>query len=77
MPTVHRLARATIYIYPDDHPPPHFHMRGPHSNVQVEIETLQVMRGSYRAVDLAEAITWAKQNRQLLREKWSEFNERD
>jgi hypothetical protein len=77
MPTIHRLASASIYIYADDHAPPHFHILGPHSDVQVEIETLRVMRGEYRAVDLAEAIQWAAQNQQLLLTKWRELNERD
>ena len=77
MPTICRLANVTIYIYPDDHAPPHFHVRGPHSNAQVHIETLQVMRGTYRAVDLAEAIAWAAENQPLLRRRWREFNERD
>jgi hypothetical protein len=77
MPSIRRLANVTIYIYADDHAPPHFHVRGPSSNVQVEIETLQVMRGECRAGDLAEAITWAADNRALLRAKWNELNERD
>jgi hypothetical protein len=47
--------------------------------VQVEIETLRVMRGEYRAGDLAQAIAWAAEadNQALLRAKWSELNERD
>jgi hypothetical protein len=77
MPTIHRLANVSIYIYADDHAPPHFHVRGPDSNVQVEIETLQLMRGEYRPVDLAEAIEWASRNQPLLRAKWKELNERD
>jgi hypothetical protein len=77
MPSIHRLANATIYIYADDHAPPHFHVVGPNSNVQVEIETLRVMRGEYRAGDLAQAIAWAADNQALLRARWREFNERD
>jgi hypothetical protein len=59
MPSIHRLANVAIYIYADDHAPPHFHVVGPNSNVQVEIETLRVMRGEYRPGDLAQAIAWA------------------
>ena len=79
MPSIHRLANATIYIYADDHAPPHFHVVGPNSNVQVEIETLRVMRGEYRRSDLAEVIAWAAEadNQALLRARWREFNERD
>ncbi|MGA7488011.1 MAG: DUF4160 domain-containing protein [Xanthobacteraceae bacterium] len=77
MPSIHRLSNATIYIYPDDEAPPHFHIRGPNSNVKVEIATLRVMRGEYRRSDLVEAIAWANDNQALLRAKWKEFNERD
>jgi hypothetical protein len=77
MPSIHRLPNITIYIYADDHAPPHFHILGPNSDVQVEIRTLRVMRGEYRAVDLAEAIEWAARNQALLLAKWSELNERD
>jgi hypothetical protein len=77
MPSIHRRANATIYIYADDHAPPHFHVVGPNSNVQVEIEMLRVMRGEYRAGDLAQAIAWAADNQALLRVRWREFNERD
>ena len=50
---------------------------GPDTNVQVAIETLQVMRGRYRPTHLAQAISWAAENHALLRAKWSEYNERD
>jgi hypothetical protein len=77
MPRVVRLASVSIYIYADDHAPPHFHVLGAGNEIQIEIETLQVMRGHYKATALAEAIVWAADNQTLLRAKWSEFNERD
>jgi Domain of unknown function (DUF4160) len=77
MPRIVRLAAVSIYVYADDHAPPHFHVVGSDTDVQVAIETLQVMRGRYRARDLAEALSWAAGNQALLRAKWSEYNERD
>ena len=79
MPSIHRLANVTIYIYADDEAPPHFHIRGPNSNAKIEIETLRVMRGEYRRSDLAEAVEWARHesSQTLLRAKWKEYNERD
>ena len=77
MPKIAQLASVSIHIYADDHAPPHFHVRGADTNVQVEIETLQVMRGNYKAAALAEAIGWAAANQPLLRARWSELNERD
>jgi Domain of unknown function (DUF4160) len=77
MPRIVRLAAVSIYIYADDEAPPHFHVKGPGTDVKVAIETLQVMRGRYRRGDLAQAISWAAENQALLRAKWSEYNERD
>jgi hypothetical protein len=57
--------------------PPHFHVVGPDIDVQVAIETLQVIRGRFKGTALAEAMAWAAENRTLLLAKWSEFNERD
>jgi hypothetical protein len=77
MPRIGRLATVSIYIYADDHAPVHFHARGPDTDMQVSIETLQVMRGHYTRAALAETIAWAAASQPLLRAKWDEINERD
>jgi hypothetical protein len=77
MARIQRLANVTIYVYADDHAPPHFHVLGPNSNAKIEIATLSVMRGRCQARDLADVIGWAVTNQALLRAKWSELNERD
>jgi hypothetical protein len=77
MPRIVQLAAVRIYVHADDHAPPHFHVVGPDTDIQVAIETLQVIRGRYRPTDLAQAISWAAENQPLLRAKWSEYNERD
>ncbi|MCA1386029.1 DUF4160 domain-containing protein [Bradyrhizobium sp. NBAIM03] len=33
-----------IYIYPGDHNPPHFHIKGPNSNALIDLVTLSVIR---------------------------------
>jgi hypothetical protein len=77
MPRIARLANVSIYIHADDHAPPHFHVVGPDTDVQVAIETLQVIRGRFKGTALAQAMAWAAENRTLLLAKWSDFNERD
>jgi hypothetical protein len=77
VPRIVQLASVSIYIYADDHAPPHFHVRGPDTDAQMNIETLQVMRGSLQRDHLAQVISWAAKNTALLRAKWSEYNERD
>jgi hypothetical protein len=34
MPRIERLAAVSIYIYADDHAPPHFHVKGPDTDCQ-------------------------------------------
>jgi len=77
MPCIFRDGKLAIYIYADDHAPPHFHIRSPDSNAQIEIATLQVMRGTVLRNELKQVIIWAEENRPFIMEKWREFNERD
>jgi len=77
MPCIFRDGNLALYIYADDHAPPHFHIRSPDSDAKVEIETLEVMRGKASRTDLQVAIAWSLANREYLKKKWREFNERD
>lgn len=75
MPAVHRLNNATLYIYGDDHVPPHVHLLGPNSDAMIAIETLQVLRGHFHRRDLAEAVAWMANNQERLRKLWSDLND--
>ena len=77
MPCIFRDGKLALYFYADDHAPPHFHVRSPDSNAQVEIATLEIMRGSASRADLERAIAWSLANRAYLESKWRELNERD
>jgi hypothetical protein len=78
MPRIATLTSgAAIYVYADDHAPPHFHVRGRESNAQVRIDTLEVMAGVITRGDRTEAMAYGADNRELLLAKWREFNERD
>jgi len=72
MPRIITLSSdAAIYVSADDHAPPHFHVRGPQSNAQVRIDTLEVIAGTIP--ERTEAITYPVENRDPLMVKWSEF----
>ena len=79
MPTIVRLSNSKICVYADDHNPPHFNLRGPNSNANINIRTLEIMRGSASRTDLAEAREWVNRegNMQALLDAWSRLNERD
>ena len=75
MPTVHRFGSVSIRLYADDHHPPHFHIVAPEFQVLVRIDDFEIIAGSARAADLAEALIWAKANQPLLVQRWKELNE--
>ena len=74
MPTIRRFANCKLSIYADDHMPPHFHIEGRGFRVLVEIETMTVRAGDARKAH--EALTWPRQNIELLRLEWARLNRR-
>ena len=73
------LSNCKIYIYPGDHNPPHFHLKGPDSKALIDIVTLEVLAGKASRKDLAEAREWASEpeNRAVLISEWKRLNERE
>ena len=74
-----QLSNCKIYIYPGDHNPPHFHLKGPNSRAMVDIVTLEVIAGKAFRIDLAEAREWAEkpENLAILVAEWRRLNERE
>ena len=79
MPEVVRLSGCKICVYPGDHAPPHFHVRGPGWNVLIGMGSLRVLKGSGPRADIAEAVAWAgiPDNALRLRSEWRRLNERE
>lgn len=73
------LSNCKIYIYPGDHNPPHFHLKGPDSRALVEIVTLEVIAGKASRKDLEEVREWARKEEKLmlLVSEWRRLNERE
>ena len=71
MPQVKQLTAAlSIWVYPKDHAPPHFHLIGPDTAVMLDLRDLQVIAGSYKRRDLREALAWAIDHTEELWEAW-------
>ena len=63
-------------MYFKDHAPPHFHIiTQSDDRVLVVIETLVILAGEADSRDIADALAWAKDNRELLRGLWREYSE--
>jgi hypothetical protein len=73
------LSNCKIYIYPGDHNPLHFHLKGPNSRALVDLMSLEVIAGKASRKDLAEAKAWAEkpENLAALVSEWRRLNERE
>lgn len=74
MPTLKRLAGGKIAMYANDHGEPHFHVETPDGRCSVSIARLTVIVGEVERPVLDEALSWAKENRELLFARWKELN---
>ena len=73
------LSNCKIYIYPGDHNPPHFHLKGPNTRASVDIVSLEIIVGRASKNDLAEVKEWASkpENLAALVSEWRRLNERE
>lgn len=76
MPAIKIFGDSAIAINPRDHFPPHFHVIfRDGQRCSVAIATMEIIAGSVTpAKRMHEAIAWAKENKNLLREKWEEIH---
>jgi hypothetical protein len=74
MPVIVRLQYCVISMFANDHNPPHFHIYGfDGSDAQVRLGVWTVINGVVDRRALKEAVTWAKENSDLLEETWNDF----
>lgn len=70
MPTISVFYGILIQMFWGDHAPPHFHALYAEYEVIIDINTLEVMRGSMPRRALALVLEWAFQHRAELFEDW-------
>lgn len=70
MPQISRFFGIVIYMYFNDHAPPHFHAEyGEHEAVYT-IETLETVRGQLPRRAHGMVVEWASLHRNELRRNW-------
>ena len=75
MPVIIRFFNCTIYVNAREHNPPHFHIRmNDGREVLVEIETLEILSSGVPRREVRKALEWAMTNRDLLLDKFKEYN---
>lgn len=75
MPKVSEFFGISVYLYYDDHPPPHFHAVYSGEEVVVLIDTLRVARGGLPPRAMGLVVEWAFQHRPELTNSWSQAQE--
>ncbi len=70
VPTVSRFRGITIYMYHDDHEPPHFHARHAGTEVKIAIHTAKTLEGDLRRPQIRLVRRWAALHRSELLENW-------
>lgn len=67
---VERLNGLKIEIYPDEHPPPHFHVNSPEVSVSFAIEDCRQLKGTISAQAAQKVKYWHRFSKQKLIEAW-------
>lgn len=70
MPEISRFLGIIVAMFYNDHAPPHFHARYGEHKIEIAIETLAVLAGSFPPRALGLLIEWAAAHRADLLEDW-------
>ena len=70
MPLISEFFGIRIYIFWDDHSPPHFHAEYGDSRILVEIENAVVMKGLFPFRQLKLVLAWCELHRPELLADW-------
>ncbi|HZK76905.1 MAG TPA: DUF4160 domain-containing protein [Candidatus Kapabacteria bacterium] len=72
MPEISRFFGVVVYMYFDDHAPPHFHAEYAGEEVLVRIDDLSIIRGHIHPRALGFVMEWASLHKADLEQAWSE-----
>ncbi|OQY43504.1 MAG: transcriptional regulator [Anaerolineaceae bacterium 4572_78] len=70
MPEISRFYGIVIYMYFNDHPPPHFHAEYGEYEALIAINTLTVIHGNLPRRQLKRVKKWASQHQGELHDIW-------
>jgi hypothetical protein len=70
MPRISEFFGVVIYMYYNDHRPPHFHAEYAESEALFTIDTLEILEGELPRRPRAFVVEWASLHREELRVNW-------
>ena len=68
---VARLDGLRVDVYPNEHPPPHFHVRAPHVNASFSIDNCELLNGALARGDLEKVRYWHRHAKAVLVAAWN------
>ncbi len=71
MPEISRFLGIVIYMYFNEHNPPHFHVEYNEFKASIEIESLGTLEGRLPPKVLSLAVEWAGGHQSELLENWN------
>jgi hypothetical protein len=71
MPAIATIDSTKLYMYANDHPPPHFHAFFAEHRAVFDVETLKLIRGGLPAPKRRAIVQWAKPRRARLLHAWN------
>jgi len=77
MPRITTIRNLRIYMYANDHPPPHVHVHSPEFSVRIALQTLAPIDLVPKGHDLRDVIDYLRQRQTALLLRWSQLNEAD
>jgi hypothetical protein len=74
MPLIAILGSIKIYVYFNDHLPPHFHALYTEYEAMIAIEDLTLIAGKLPSKELKRVLQWARDNQSFLLKSYKECN---
>lgn len=71
MPEISRFLGIVIFMFFDEHNPPHFHVKYNEHKAAMDIENLNILAGYLPAKVRGLVVEWAEPNKQELLEMWN------
>ena len=71
MPEISRFFGIIIFMYFDEHNPPHFHVKYNEERAVLSIQELKVMEGKLSKRALSMVLEWANEHRDELLNNWN------
>ena len=74
---VERIDNLKLEIYPNEHPPPHFHVKSNEFNVLLSIEDCRIIKGDLKSQTFKKVLSFHRKNKAKLIEVWNRLRPSD